>query len=57
MIMEDGIVEKYLDCGLDYFGLNLNKIVKQQENEKDEEQKEEHKAKLQKQYRHGNQQG
>lgn len=27
MIMEDGIVEKYLDCGLDYFGLNLNKKV------------------------------
>lgn len=23
--MEDGIVEKYLDCGLDYFGLNLDK--------------------------------
>lgn len=55
--MEDGIVEKYLDCGLDYFGLNLNKIAKQSENGKDEEQKEEHKAKLQKQYRHEKQQG
>lgn len=24
MIMEDGIVEKYLDCGLDNFGLHLS---------------------------------
>lgn len=27
MIMEDGIVEKYLDCGLDYFGINLNNKI------------------------------
>lgn len=32
MIMEDGIVEKYLDCGLDCFGLNLN-MAKNQQNQ------------------------
>lgn len=30
MVMEDGIVQKYLDCGLDCFGLNLNIAGKNQ---------------------------
>lgn len=47
--MQDGIVEKYLDCGLDYFGLNLNKMPS--DLDKDVQQKQEHKAALSKEHR------